>query len=350
MTHKDPAAHAAARNPASAGRRFARLLILVGVLVVLASSMTACGVNTGISEGFSLGRTYRLEDGDLRDGNQVIFAYNAEFQPESVIAGDLTLTGNDITLDATVRGNVVIVADRLRLGETALIAGDLVACVNELDRHPHAQITGELRQECLSDDSVSLASVIEAVWAGWRDSVFFRFGTVLIGALLFGAFAALGTVFVRRPMVRMSEALRELPWLATGVGAITMLAAIGLTLLYAFMLKLVVPLVLLPLVLLLWLALLVLSLLGWLALAEPFGIFLLRLARVDRQPHMITAAIGGIALALLLRLWSVFWVHGWIILLAVLIFGAIGLGPVLLTRFGTRTYAQLSPLRDRSGD
>ncbi len=125
-----------------------------------------------------------------------------------------------------------------------------------------------------------------------------------------------------------------------GVGAITVLILVGLTLLYALMLKLVVPLVLLPVVVLIWLALLLLSLLGWLALAEPFGVFLFRILRADRQPRMITAAVGGMVLALLLRLWSVFWFAPLFAFLSVILFIAIGLGPVLLTRFGTQPYTR----------
>ena len=77
---------------------------------------------------------------------------------------------------------------------------------------------------------------------------------------------------------------------------------------------------------------------GWTALAAPFGVWVFRLLRMDHQPRMVAAAVGGIVLALLLRVWSVFWFTFWIGLVASIILGSIGLGAVILTRVGTRPY------------
>lgn len=341
MTHNDSIAHTHSQTPVSHSRRLLRLVAPLGVLLMMALTTAACSMGVGDIDAFVIKRDYRLDDGDHHAGDQVVFAYKAALKPESVIDGDLTVAGNNVMLDATVRGDVTVVADRLEIGETALIAGNLVVCVNTLERHENAGITGDIREECGSDNSIGVADIVEAGWNNWRDSAFFRLSTVLGGALFFGALAALATVIIRRPLVRMSESVRERPLLTIGMGLITMLVVVGLTLLYALSLKLVVPVLLLPVVLLVWLALLLLSVAGWLALAEPFGIFLLRLLRLDAQPHMIAAAVGGITLALLLRLWSVFWFDGWVILLAMLLFGAVGLGPMLLTRFGTRAAAQM---------
>ena len=119
-------------------------------------------MGVGDVDSFVLKRSYQLGDGDQRAGDQVVFAYDADLGPESLVDGDLTLAGDHVTLDATVRGDVTIVADRLKVGETALIAGDLIACVNTLDRHANAQITGEMRKECATDESISLAEVVQA--------------------------------------------------------------------------------------------------------------------------------------------------------------------------------------------
>jgi len=161
---------------------------------------------------------------------------------------------------------------------------------------------------------------------------------VLVGALMFGALAALGTMFFPRGLARMSQALQQAPVLVGGVGLITVLIVVGLSLLYAMLLKFLIPLIFLPLVMVGWLGIAILSLIGWLALAEPFGVFIFRILRLDRQPRMIMAAVGGMTLAMLLRVWSVFLYTPWSFVISLLIFTAIGLGQVILTRGGTLPY------------
>jgi hypothetical protein len=307
-------------------------------MMLLSLTTLACGVGIGGADELRLDRTYRLKDGDLREGDQVVMAYGADLQAHSVVTGDVTVTAKRVDLDAEIDGDVIVVADTLDIGASAVVTGDVVACVNTLKRNGEARIDGELRRECVDNDSVSVAEIVDSGWKVWRDSVFFRLSTLLAGTLLFGAFAALGTVLIPRRLVRMSESVQQDPLASGGIGLLTFVVAVGLTLIYGLSLRLVVPLVLLPVVVLVWVVLIVLSLVGWVALAAPFGVFLFRLVRVDSVPHMITAAVGGMFLALLLRGWSVFWVNSWIGLLASIVVGAVGLGAVLLTRAGAQPY------------
>lgn len=320
--------------------RVRRWLGSLGVLLMLSLSTLACGVGLGGSDELRLDRTFRLKSGDQRMGDQVLMAYDAYLGANSIVNGNVTVTANRVDLDAEVDGDVVVIADTLDIGASAHVTGNVVACVNTLRQHGDARIEGELRRECADDDSVSVTELVDSGWNTWRDSVFFRLSTVLVGTLLFGAFAALGTVLIPRRLVRMSESVQQAPLAAGGMGLLTLVVAVGLTLIYGLSLRLVVPLALLPVVVLAWVVLIVLSLIGWMALAAPFGIFLFRLIRVDTVPHMITAAAGGMVLALLLRVWSVFWVTSWIGLLASLVVGSVGLGAVLLTRAGGQPYSQ----------
>ncbi|MCD4686010.1 MAG: polymer-forming cytoskeletal protein, partial [Anaerolineae bacterium] len=302
-----------------------RWLVPLGVLMLLSLSTLACGVGLGGSDELRLDRTYRLKSGDQRTGDQVVMAYDADLEAHSVVTGNVTVTANRVDLDAEVDGDVVVVANTLDIGASAHVTGDVVACVHTLKYDGDARIEGELRRECADDDSVSVTEIVDSGWDIWRGSVFFRLSTVLMGMLLFGALAALGTVLIPRRLVRMSESVQQAPLTAGGMGLLTLVVAVGLTLIYGLSLRLVVPLVLLPVVILAWVVLIVLSLIGWVALAAPFGVFFFRLVRVDTLPRMITAAVGGMVLALLLRVWSVFWVTSWIGLLVSLVVGSVGL-------------------------
>ena len=315
----------------------------LGVMALLAVAALACASETPDVGGFTLGRAYRLTSGDQLRGDQMVVAEQITLEAGSVIDGNATLTGSDIIFDGDVNGDVVVVAEHLVIGPEAQVTGDMTFCAKDLEQDPAARIDGDLKEECANSGGVSASRLMESGWESWRASAFFRVGSGIIGSLLFGALAALGAVLFPRSLVRMSESVHTSPAAAGGVGCLTMLVAFGLTILYGMSLLLVLPVVLLPFVLIGWLIIGLLSLAGWMALAQPFGVLLFRLLRMDRQPRMIAAAMGGIALALMLRIMSVFWFTAWIGLVATAALGSVGLGAVILTRVGTRPYPRQKP-------
>lgn len=310
----------------------------LGVLALLMMASSACVATNRDVGGFNAKSSFTLESGEQLTGDQVVLAYKITLEPGSIVAGDMTLTGNKVHLDGEIDGDAVVVSDRVTVGDTAHVTGDLVICAKDLQRSDRARIDGEFKEECTNSGRVSARNLLESGWDSWQGSAFFRVTSVIIGALLFGAVAALITAVFPRPLVRMSESVQRSPLTAGGVGFLTMLVAIGLTVVYGISLILLLPVVLMPLVLVGWLVIGVLSLLGWTALAAPFGVWVFRLLRMDYQPRMVAAAVGGIALALLLRVWSIFWFTFWIGLVASIILGSVGLGAVILTRVGTRPY------------
>ncbi len=315
-----------------------RPLGLVAVLILLALVISACGPTKARGEGFDLTRDYRLSSGERLQGDQVILAYGVRLEPGSAITGNATLTGKTVQLDGTVEGGVVVVADRFAMGPQARVGGDLVVCAKTMVRDAAAQVGGTFKEECTNTGRDSLSSVMNSGWDRWRGSPLFRAGSVLVGALLFGALTALLTAVFPRPLVRMSQAVRRAPLIAGGVGLLTWLAALMLTGVYGLSLLLLVPIVLLPFVIVGWLLILLLSVLGWMALAQPFGDALMRRFGGGAHPPMIAAGIGAAALAVLVRVWSVFWFTAWIGLLAMAVLGSVGLGAVILTRAGRRPY------------
>jgi hypothetical protein len=321
-----------------------RWLIPLGVLGSLLLTSLACVGGTREVDGFGLRRTYDLKEGEQRSGDQVILATTIKLRPESTIDGDATLIGQKVELGAEVAGDVVVVADRLTVKETAVIRGDLVMCVDNLTRENGARIDGEVKKECTESRHTSVSNLFESGFEDWQENFFVRLTSLIGGALFFGALAALSTVIVPRPLIRMSRSIRQAPVVTGGVGCLTVLVAIGLTLAYVVSLLLILPLILLPFVLLGWVLLGLLSVLGWVALAEPFGRFLFRMLHMDEQPRMVTAAIGGIALTVLVRMWSLFWFTTWIGALMMVMLGSVGLGAVVLTRLGTRSYPLSDPM------
>jgi hypothetical protein len=320
-----------------------RWIIPLGVLVTTLLATLACTGSKVKADGFSLRRDFTLASGSQRSGDQVIVAIkDAYFEPQSMVTGKATIIGSDVVIDGEMADDVVVLADRLVVGENAHIQGDLTVCTNALVRQPGARIDGKLTEECSDGHGVSIASLFESGMDGWRENAVLRFGSMLAGALLFGAVAALVTLIFPRPLIRMSHSMRRSPGTTGGFGCLTILAALGLTMIYLISLLLVLPLVLLPFFVLAWVALGLLSLLGWIALAEPLGNVVLNWLDIDEQPRMISAAVGGVALTLAVRVWGLFWFTSWIGVVLAAILGSIGLGAVVLTRVGTRPFPRSS--------
>ena len=155
--------------------------------------------------------------------------------------------------------------------------------------------------------------------------------------------AALGMLLFPSGLLRMSLSVRSAPFASAGIGCLTVVAAVGVSVFYALSLILVIPLLVLPLFLLAWVALGLALLVGWTAFAQPVGGWLLGRLGVSGQPLMVQAAIGGLALGFAVTVWDLFWFTSWIGSLLAVIVSAIGLGAVILTRLGTRPYPQRAP-------
>lgn len=322
----------------STERRKWVLLVPLAVPIFLGMAILACAAPSGDGDGFGVRNNYYLRHGDNYDGDQVIVANNIHLESGSSVEGDVTLVGRKADVDAAVQGDVVVVANRLDVGENAVISGDLTICVNDFTRNDAAQINGEIKRECSDSRQVSIQNVFRTGVNDWQNNFFLRLSSTFVGALFLGAIAALSSIFFPRPLSRMARAMHESPFTTGGMGCLTVLVAIGLTGAYALSLLLVLPLILLPFVLLGWILIGFASLLGWVALAEPFGRAVLRILRMYNQPPMIAAVVGGIALSLIIRVWSLFWFTGWITVVATILLSAFGIGAAVLTRLGTRPY------------
>lgn len=321
--------------------RKSRWLIPIGVLITLILATSGCTQkDTG---GFSVNENFRLKSGEQRTGDQVITASRITLEPDSSIVGNVTFIGDQVAIDAEIDGDVVIIADQLKLGDSAHITGDLSICATNWDRLAGATIGGDLSEECTEGGRVTLESVVESGVDGWRGSFFFRLGSTIGSSLLFGAIAALGTVIWPQPLIRVSDSIRHKPLITGGVGCLTILVTIGLTVIYIISLLLILPIVLLPGVLLGWAAVGIASVFGWIALAEPFGQALLRRTGLIEPPPMVAAAVGGVILTLMVRMWSIFWFTGWIGAILSIVLGSIGLGAVVLTRLGRHSYPNTDP-------
>jgi hypothetical protein len=145
-----------------------RWLVPFGALALLALASVACFAEASDVNGFELRRSYDLKSGEQRSGDQVVMAYDITFEAGSVVDGNVTLTGNQVTLNGQVTGDVVVVADKLSVGDSAHVTGNLVACTKNVERATGAVIDGEFKRECRDSGSVSFGWLTQDGQAGRR--------------------------------------------------------------------------------------------------------------------------------------------------------------------------------------
>jgi hypothetical protein len=145
--------------------------------------------------------------------------------------------------------------------------------------------------------------------------------------------AVLVVIFWPKPIQRASHAIAEAPWSAAGVGVLTGIVAPVLLFVLA------ITICLIPLAILGLLLLIAAIVVGWIAVGYEIGLRLARAFKWSLEPApaaglgtlLVWAVANGIAFIPCV---------GW---LAPLIVGTIGLGGVLLTRFGRKDYPTLAP-------
>ncbi len=131
------------------------------------------------------------------------------------------------------------------------------------------------------------------------------------------------------------------PVTAALAGLCTLGAAAGLSFLYVLSLVLIIPLILIPLAALAWLALAILILAGWVEVAEPVGRIILARMYIYPAP-MVATVVGAFALTFGFLLLNLVPLIGMLANLIAGLLMAVGLGAVLLTRMGARTYPAIT--------
>ncbi len=273
------------------------------------------------------GGSYTLLAGETLQGDLVVFGGNATVEAGARLQGELAVMGGNVRVDGEVHGDVALLGGQLTLGEEAVILGDVAVIGGTVERAAGAQIRGQLVEGesiPLNLPSFSPAPVAIDVSAPWWLDVAWK----LARAFVLAALALLATLFVERPLNRVRGAAVNQPVAAGGVGLLT------LVLLPGAMLLLALTLILLPVALLLSVAIVAAALLGWLALGLETGE---RLAQTFhwRWPPAMQAAIGTLALSLVLDLLSLVPCVGW---LPGVLVGSVALGATVLTRLGTEAY------------
>lgn len=293
-------------------------------------------------------------------------AYDRIIQPDERVTEGVTVVGDDLHIEAgsVVEGAVTVVDGDVEVA--GRVDGDLVVIGGDVIVAP----TGDLRGACfvLGGEATDAAgctvaestaqlrnlvpnwNLIATAWPG-ATSVnpgVWQVGQALFNALGLGLLALFIGALAPRQLAQVGTAARHKPWLSGMLGFLTGLAGPSLLLLLTILSSLLILVFCLgllgfPFILALGALLVAGTAFGWVAVGYVLGDWLGQALRLTPRSLALTAALGTAALTLGVNLLPLLPLGEAAAVLANLLALAVGLGAVVLTRFGTRAYPAYLP-------
>lgn len=249
----------------------------------------------------------------VKINDDVTIEENMKVRNVFVLRGQITISG-------TVEQNVVAIGGSIVLTRTAVVNGDVVALGGIIVMGKGADVHGTLTEINSSNISAAISDLLSDDWEGWS-WLFAIFSVVVFFAILI--LALLIVALIPKPIQVIAETIKTNTFKVSLSGLLGLLLIVPIAVLLTIS---VIGIVLIPLEMILVVSA---ALLGFIAVSQLVG----------RRVLMLIKRTGGGVIRQtfwgLITLWLIGWIPyvGWIIkVLAVVL----GLGGVIMTRFGTK--------------
>jgi len=310
-----------------------RYAILLTLLLALALPATALAKGQP-EDKIVFGGTYTLGSGETLAGNLIIFGGTATLEEASRVQGEVVTFGGSLEANGEITGNVVGVGGLIELGETAVVEQNVLTLGSTLDRAGGAIVRGEVSSGFTGPFQFDFPGGTSIPQTQVRVNPFVSLMWFLLRTLLWAAVAVVLVLFLPRQIETIGRAAVGQPLIAGGLGLLTVVIA------PLVLLLLLITLLLSPLALLGFLLLAIAWGFGLVALGLELGKRLAEMAKGDWAPAL-SAGLGTLLLILVLNgLKAIIPCVGWLFPAAA---GMVGLGAVMLTRFGTEIYPTRPP-------
>ncbi len=279
----------------------------------------------------------RIQSGARVQKDVVSFGGDVVIEKDVRITGDVVAFGGNVDIAGQVGHRVTVLGGNLTLESTAVVQNDVNITGGFIDQKEGSVVQGRIvRGQPFSSGRVGVvppAIFPAAIGGGLFSAVSgLVFGLIrnLVYALALAALGALTVVFMPTQTHQVSDTAQKFAMESMGIGCLTVFVALTLGVL------LLITLCGIPFGILVLLSLVVAWMFGWIALGRLTGERLLDAVKV-REILPIVAVVVGV---LVLTIVSYVPVIGWLI---GLFLGLLGIGAVVLTRFGTRPYPMPTP-------
>ncbi|MBA4380229.1 MAG: hypothetical protein C0393_06075, partial [Anaerolinea sp.] len=287
----------------------------------------------GLADGKVIfGDTYTLKSGETLNGDLVVFGGSANIETGAKVEGDAVVIGGSLVVNGEVAGDVAVVGGAVTLGAEAHVRGNLSTVGAMLTRTEGSQVDGEIFNTATSWQDRENGAQTPQPTPTVPPSVqlnFQPFWSVVnaIGqALALGILAMLVMLFMAPHTQRVGQAIVGQPVIAGTLGLLTVvLAPLALVLL-------IITILLIPVALVAVIALALAAVFGWIAIGLEIGERFT--AAIKQQWHpSLAAGLGTFLLALVANIIGLIACVGW---LAPFLVTMLGIGGVIMTRFGAR--------------
>ncbi len=337
----------------------------------------------GSSEGGRVvfGSDFTLEEGDVIKGDVVVFGGNFEMEAGSKVKGDVVVFGGNVNIAGEVKGDVAAIGGNVYIDETGAVKGDLVGLGGQIEISEGADVSGAVGEgpkfsfgekgfsfeippaptitapqhapeppqtpELPSPPSPPAAPKIEV--KSHTGSSFFSWLAHFIGdgiagifwAAILGGLSVLLVLFFPAHIRTIEDTLSKAAPMSFVLGIVTLAATAALVALLAIFFWLLIPLCGIFVVGLLWmLAMFV----GWTVAGKLLGNKIFSTFGNSKAGYISTTLLGVTALTLIStmpfldQLPGLGWMFGFVGGVVGFLAGSVGLGAVVLSRFGTRRY------------
>ncbi len=314
-------------------KRYRLLILLLIPLLILALPGRAFAKGL-LEDKVVIGQDYVLSSGQVLDGALIVVGGNVILEAGSRVNGDTVVVGGNLSASGEIHGNVVNFGKSVTLSATALVTGDITALGGSLNIADGARVLGNVNEgfrgpfyfnfpnRYIPQFQTDLNPFFDRLW------FFFR-------TFLWAALAVLVVLFLPLQTERTGQAALKQPFTAGALGLLTVIIA-PLVVLFLAITILLIPVALVAALLL--------------ALAWAFGLVSLgylvgkRMQELTHQEWApaVAAGLGTFLLILVINgMRSLIPCIFWVIPAAT---GMVGLGAVILTRFGTQTYPPFASL------
>ncbi len=252
----------------------------------------------------------------------------------SRVNGDVVLFGGTISIGGNVQGSVVGIGGVVSLEDAAVVGGDLTTLAASLNRAEGSQVQGDVItgfQSPFGDSIPGRVIVPEVPNVVVRETPFWSAMWFFFRTFLWSALAVILVMFLPAHIERTATTIIRQPVLAGGVGLLTAIVAPLL------LIGIAITIILIPVSLVGALILAIAWLFGRIALGMEIGKRFNETAGQD-WPPAVAAAVGTFILTFVVDgADALIPCVGWLIPALV---GIVGLGGVILSRFGTQYYPQ----------
>ncbi|MGE5221875.1 MAG: hypothetical protein ACM3PY_05535 [Omnitrophica WOR_2 bacterium] len=315
-------------------RNAKKLLLLIILMLILAFPATALAASSGHEAWINpqdqvvLGGNYQLQSGQTLEGNLWVFGGTANLEQGSAVTGNVILMGGNLNSDGNVNGSITSTGGSVDLGDHAIVHGNIRLIGGSLSRASGARVEGQVTTENRGPGQVQTPVVNTRV-----SNPFWSFLSLLFRAFLTAAIAVLVVMFLPKHTERISHTVMTQPLISGGLGLLTIIIVpIALVVI-------MITIILIPASLLGFLLLALTIVFGWIAIGVEVG---QRLAAAFKTEWVlpVSAAVGTFVMTLVADGIGRIPCVGWMV---PAIIGLLGLGGVILTRFGTQDYPPYGP-------